>query len=292
MIISASRRTDIAAFYAPWFMNRVRAGFCTVPNPMNRKQISRISLLPADVDAIVFWTRDPRPLLPSLAELDARGLRYYFQFSLLGYPRLIDPKSPALSVALSAFQGLADKVGPDRVIWRYDPIVFSELTPPAYHEEQFGRLASALRGVTTRSVVSVVDTYRKLQHRLLKLERTPAAFNPLSPQMLHQLLGRLAAIAQANDMEIASCAEAEDWTPWGIRPGKCVDGDLINRLFRLSLDSKKDPSQRDACDCVASRDIGMYDTCLFGCTYCYATTSFARARQHFAGHDPTAESLR
>ena len=91
MIISASRRTDIAAFYSTWFMNRVRAGFCTVPNPMNRKQVSRISLAPEDVDAIVFWTRDPRPLMHHLTELEDRGLHHYFQFSLLGYPRLIDP---------------------------------------------------------------------------------------------------------------------------------------------------------------------------------------------------------
>ena len=166
MIISASRRTDIAAFYAPWFMNRVRAGFCSVPNPMNRKQVSQISLAPADVDAIVFWTRDPRPLLPHMAELDARGFHYYFQFSLLGYPRQIDPKSPSTRIALNAFRHLAEHIGPERVIWRYDPMVFSAITPPSYHETQFGRLAEELRGSTHRCVVSVVDIYRKLQGRL------------------------------------------------------------------------------------------------------------------------------
>jgi hypothetical protein len=291
VIISASRRTDIAAFYSAWFMNRVRAGYCTVPNPMNRTQVSRISLAPADVDAIVFWTRNPRPLLPNLAELDLRGLRYYFQFSLLGYPRLIDPKSPSLNTALDAFRRLSERIGPDRVLWRYDPIVFSSLTPPAYHQEQYGRVARALKGLTKRSVISVVDLYRKLQRRLLELETTPAAFSEVSAETLHQLLECLATIARANDMEITSCAEAEDWSPWGVRPGKCIDGDLINRLFQVSLNGKKDPSQRDACGCVASRDIGMYESCLFGCTYCYATSSFERARKNFASHDPEAESL-
>jgi hypothetical protein len=291
VIISASRRTDIAAFYSTWFMNRVRAGFCTVPNPMNRKQISRISLAPEEVDAIVFWTRDPRPLLPCLAELEDRGFRYYFQFSLLGYPRLIDPKSPSLDIALDAFRRLSEKVGPDRVVWRYDPIVFSVLTPIEFHQEQYGRIAESLRGFTSRSVVSIVDRYRKLEGRLRALENTPAAFREVSPQEQHQLLERLATIARSKEMLIASCAEPEDWTSWGIRPGKCIDGALLNGLFQLSLDVKRDPSQRDACGCVASRDIGMYDSCLFGCSYCYATSSFERARKHYASQDSEAESL-
>jgi Domain of unknown function (DUF1848) len=291
VIISASRRTDIAAFYAPWFMNRVRAGFCTVPNPMNRKQISQISLAPADVDAIVFWTRDPRPLLPHLLELDARGFHYYFQFSLLGYPREIDPKSPSPIIALRAFRQLGERIGPERVIWRYDPVVFSDLTPPTYHEQQFAHLAHELRGCTRRCVVSVVDIYRKLQGRLQDLAGTPAAFVDVAPETLHQLLERLSAIAKTNGMEITSCAEFEDWSDWGIPPGKCVDGGLLNRLFGLSLSDKKDSRQREACGCVVSRDIGMYDTCLFGCTYCYATTSFVRAREQFAAHDPEAESI-
>src|SRR5438552_3830430 len=100
MIISASRRTDIPAFYSEWMANRVRAGFCTVPNPFNRHQVSRVSLRPDDVDVIVFWTRNPRPLMPRLRELDDRGLRYYFQFTILGYPRELDPKSPSASAAV------------------------------------------------------------------------------------------------------------------------------------------------------------------------------------------------
>ena len=272
-------------------MNRVRAGFCTVANPMNRKQISTISLAPSDVDAIVFWTRDPRLLLPHLAELDARGFKYYFQFSLLGYPRSIDPKSPSPEIALPAFHRLAEHIGPERLIWRYDPIVFSELTPLAYHETQFARLARELRGSTRRCVISVVDIYKKLQGRLLALADTPAAFVDVPPESLHRLLERLAAIAKDNGMEIVSCAEAEDWSTWGVPPGKCVDGGLLNRLFGISVANKKDPSQRDACGCIASRDIGAYDTCLFGCSYCYATSSFARARERFAGHDPEATGL-
>jgi hypothetical protein len=106
-IISASRRTDVPAFYAEWMVRRLREGYCTVPNPFDRNQAAWISLRPEDVDAIVFWTRNPRPLMPYLDELDSRGYRYYFQFTILGYPREIDPKSPA-AASVKETQGTRD----------------------------------------------------------------------------------------------------------------------------------------------------------------------------------------
>src|SRR5262249_45409981 len=135
MIISASRRTDIPAFYAEWMINRIRAGFCTVPNPFNRHQVSRVSLCPEHVDVIVFCTWNPRPLMGRLGELDSRGLRYYFQFRILGYPRELDPKSPSVTAAVETFKALSDHLGPSRVIWRYDPLIFTSLTTAAFHRE-------------------------------------------------------------------------------------------------------------------------------------------------------------
>ena len=137
MIIGASRRTDIPAFYAEWMLHRLRAGYCTVANPYNRNQVSRISLRPEDVDAIVFWTRNPRPLMRYIPELDSQGYRYYFQFTILGYPREIDHKSPPAAAAVQTFRELSERLGPTRVIWHYDPIVFTGLTPPAFHRENF-----------------------------------------------------------------------------------------------------------------------------------------------------------
>jgi len=294
MIISASRRTDIPAFYAPWFMNRIRSGWCAVPNPFNRRQVSRISLRPADVDVIVFWTRNPRPLLPHLAELDARGYRCYFQYTLLDNPRAVDPKTPPADAAIAAFQELAAHVGPQRVIWRYDPIVLSDATGVDYHLERFARIAAALQGHTPRAVISVMDVYRKIAPRLrglaaqgIELGAGPAEETP----GFATLMQGLAALAARHGMEIQSCAEEIDLTGYGIAPGKCIDDGYIRRVFGLELDLKKDPSQRAACGCVASRDIGMYDTCLFGCAYCYATSSFARAAVHHAAHDPAGEAL-
>jgi hypothetical protein len=294
MIISASRRTDIPAFYANWFINRIRAGYCTVPNPFNPQQVSSISLKPEDVDVIVFWTRNPRPLLPHLEELDRRGYRYYFQYTLLDNPRLIEPKAPPLPASLKTFCELAGRVGPERVIWRYDPIVFSQVSGARFHQEAYERIARALAGYTQRSVISIVDIYRKAGKRLRQLAQQGVEiidYNGQPSRRLDELMRRLVRTATENGMQVFSCAETIDLQPYGIRPGKCVDDAYIKKVFDLDVAHEKDPSQREACGCVVSRDIGMYDTCLFGCQYCYATTSFERARINYDRHDPHSPSL-
>jgi hypothetical protein len=293
MIISASRRTDIPALYAGWFMNRIRAGSCTVPNPFNPHQVAQVSLRPEDVDAIVFWTRYPRPMLPHLAELDRRGYRYYFQVTLLDYPRAIDPAVPPFEVALSAFRDLAGRVGPERVIWRYDPIVFSTLTDATYHRRAFERLAGVLQGLTRRCVVSLADPYRKTARRVRALAAQGVTVDCAVPEGpgLEALLTSLVRVAGDNGIDVVSCAEEFDLPRYGIRPGKCIDDDLIRRLFGIEVDARKDPAQRAACGCVVSKDIGMYDSCTFGCAYCYATSDVVRARQNHARHDPAGSSL-
>lgn len=294
MIISASRRTDIPAFYAAWFMNRVRAGYCAVPNPFNPRQVSRVSLQPEDVDAIVFWTRNPRPLVASLDELDERGYRYYFQYTILAYPRLLETKTPPVETAVETFCRLSERIGPQRVIWRYDPIVFSSLTDAAFHRERFTWLAERLRGFTKRVVISVVDGYRNVQARLRKLAVQGVTIPDQMPQQLagfDELMHGLVETAMRCEMEIVSCAEELDLTGYGVQPGRCVDDALLARAFDVHLNLKKDTGQRDACGCVVSRDIGMYDSCLFGCQYCYATRSVARSAANYAAHNPESPSL-
>ena len=294
MIISASRRTDIPAFYASWFMNRIREGFCTVPNPFNRQQISRISLLPAEVDAIIFWTRNPRPLFTYLEELDQRGYRYYFQFTLLDYPRLLDDKAPSLAASVESFRRLSERIGPERIVWRYDPIVLSNQTSADFHKRVFANIAGMLRGFTKRTMISVMDVYHKIQPRLRRLQAHGLfvqEYHEELPKEVVELLRSMAEVAAANDLEIQSCAEEMDLRPCGISPGRCIDGRLIERLFGIQVDALKDPTQREACGCSISKDIGMYDTCLYGCQYCYATTSFDRARLNHQAHDPESSCL-
>jgi hypothetical protein len=291
MIISASRRTDVPAFYAEWFVQRVRAGYGEVPNPMNPRQVARVSLLPEEVDAIVFWTRNPMPLLSKLPELDALGLCYYFQFTLCGYGRPIEEQNPSPANAITAFKRLSSTVGPERVIWRYDPLVFSEATTADFHLKNFEFLSTALKGFTRRCVVSIWDNYRKLGSRLEALSAQGVHLWQPGQAKLDRLLPRLVELCAANGMEIVSCAEEVDLERYGVKRGKCVDDELIQRLFGFEVCHKKDGAQRPACGCVESRDIGMYNSCLFGCSYCYATTSFSTAATNRRKHNPDSASL-
>ncbi len=292
MIISASRRTDIPAFYAEWLIRRIRIGHCTVPNPFNKKQISYVSLLPEDVEIIVFWTRNPSPLMPYLKELDERGHHYYFQYTLLNNPRPLETKTPPISSALSTFKKLSDLIGPEKVIWRYDPIVFSSITDVHFHVETYKRISDTLQGYTYRSVISIMDFYRKMKKR--KLEEQGIEFmehdEEPSPKF-DELMYSFAQIAKENEMEIVSCAETINLSPYGIRPGKCIDDAHIREVFGVNVTHKKDKSQRKECGCVISKDIGMYNSCLFGCQYCYATTSFEKAKINNQQHDPHSPSL-
>jgi hypothetical protein len=180
------------------------------------------------------------------------------------------------------------------VIWRYDPMVFSTITGPDFHRQAYEQIARALRGRTRRSVVSIMDLYRKTSKRLADLAVHGVEFLPVDPtpgEWFETLMRDLVCTAHDNDMEIVSCAEPLDLEPYGIRPGKCVDDAFIRETFGLDVTRQKDPSQRAACSCVASKDIGMYDACLFGCRYCYATSSFERARENYRAHRPDSPSL-
>lgn len=284
MIISASRRTDIPAFYADWFIQRVRAGFLFNRNPFNPRQVSRISLAVDDVDAIVFWTRNPVRLMPYLSELDELGYRYYFQYTLTGYPRALEAKTPHPLKSLETFKRLSDQIGKDKVVWRYDPILLSNLLPFEEHLRLFGKLAGSLNGYCQRVVISFADIYAKTA-RNLKLTPSLVYTDIAQDISLCQTLAQeLADIAHANGMAIFSCAESMDLTAFGIAHGKCIDDALLKQLFAIDVGCAKDRGQREACGCVKSVDIGAYNTCLHGCRYCYATTNHMLATENYKKH--------
>ncbi|UCH85386.1 MAG: DUF1848 domain-containing protein [Candidatus Latescibacterota bacterium] len=293
MIISASRRTDIPAFYSRWFMNRIREGYCLVPNPFNPTQVANVSLRPRDVDTVVFWSKNPEPLVSHLDEIDALGFVYYFLFTLNDYPAVIEPNLPSLDHRVAVFKTLSKRLGAERVIWRYDPIVISSETPYEFHRRRFDRIAGELSGHTRRVIVSLVDYYRKTDRRLAMLESTGIVFDRNAgehPGTL-ELFRHMSGVASSHGMAIHSCAEpSPEFAGTGVRPGSCIDGALIKRLG-AKAPSQKDPGQRDACRCAVSKDIGVTDTCLGGCRYCYATRNHELARRRHSQHDPRAPVL-
>ncbi len=293
MIVSASRRTDIPAFYSEWFMNRVRAGFCLVPNPFNPAQVSRVSLRPDEVEAVVFWSKDPLPMLGHLADLERDGFRFYFQFTLNDYPGELEPNLPPLRARLRTFKLLGDMIGPERVVWRYDPIIISSRTDRAYHISRFRELSRELSRFTRRVMVSMVTFYAKTRRNLGRLVPDGYSFDPSAGEGrgTEGLLRSIAEAAGERGIEVRSCASARDYTGLGIPPGRCIDGELIERLWGVRRAWKKDPGQRETCGCAVSRDIGMTDSCLHGCPYCYATRSHRLARERHGTHDPSSTAL-
>ena len=220
--------------------------------------------------------------------MEERGYRFYFLYTLMANPREIDPGSPSLRSALTAFQRLADRIGPEKVIWRYDPIVLSSLTDADFHKRTFHYISGELEGYTPRCIMSAVNLYRKAKKRFME---RGVELRPSDGEEFGNLMRFMAGEARDRGMEIFSCAQTPDLDLFGVKHGKCVDDEYIERVFGVEVSHRKDPSQRKACRCVVSKDIGMYDTCLFGCLYCYATSRFEKAKENYRRHDPAAPSL-
>lgn len=159
MILSVSRRTDIPCRYSEWFMNRIREGFAVVRNPFNAGQLSRIPMTPEVVDCIVFWTKDPQPLMPYLKELDSRGYRYYFQFTLTPYGKALEPGLRDKKEIIRTFRSLAEQIGSSRIIWRYDPVILNGEMGIGYHKQAFRQLCLDLQGCMRSVTISFVDRY-------------------------------------------------------------------------------------------------------------------------------------
>lgn len=279
MIISASRRTDIPALYPEWFMNRLLAEEVLVPNPYNRKKVSRIILRPDVVDCFVFWTKNPEPMLPYLDKIDMLGYRYYFQMTITGYGREMEPELPDTSDAMAAFILLSERLGKERVDWRYDPIILDDRYTLEFHKERFEMLCGWLSGHTTRCIISFVDDYKN------------SPFQELSQEEMEEAAAALSAIAAKYKLPLYSCAEKVNLESFGIRHGACIDREKIQRITGYNLDVKKDRGQRRECGCCESIDIGIYNTCIHGCKYCYATASVESARSKHSTHNPQSPIL-
>ena len=279
MILSASRRTDIPNYYSEWLARRFRAGFLCVHNPMNFRQVSRIALNPNVIDCIVFWTKNPAPMLPYLDEY--RRYMYYFQFTLTGYGKDIEPGLPdKRRILIPAFCELADRIGRDRVIWRYDPIFLSDHYTLDYHVKAFTRIAEALAGRTRRVVISFLDDYEKTKRNMKGIN-----IQGLTKEKMRRLAHSFAVIAGRYGMEIQTCAEKIDLSEYGITHGACIDREYIEHLLGCRLRAGKDHGQRPECRCMESVEIGSYHTCRNGCRYCYANFSDGRVQARIRDFD-------
>lgn len=317
LIVSASRATDIPAFHGGWFMERLRAGHCLRRNPRNSRQVSVIALDSARV--FVFWSKNPRPFLPHLREIAARGHAFYFQFTLNDYEAEgLEPHVPPSAQRIETFCRLSDMIGPERVVWRFDPLLLGGGLDVPRLLDRVDALGRRLAPYTEKLIFSFLDMYRTTQ---LALRRHDPSLRAPDAAEMGRLAAGLRRLADSwpHPLRLAGCAEDMDLESYGIAHNACVDGELVRRLCphdaavqrlcgpppstQLALlplagpcgaaaaGPPRDGSQRTACRCLPSRDIGEYSTCPHGCLYCYANQSEAVVRARLTGLKPGRESL-
>ncbi|MCC8035343.1 MAG: DUF1848 domain-containing protein [Rikenellaceae bacterium] len=273
MVISASRRTDIPAFYSKWFFNRVKAGEVYVRNPFDKRKVSRVSLRREHVDFIQFWTKNPAPMLPRLRELE--GYDYTFHFTVNGYGKALEPNVPQLPRLVETFAGLSRHC---KVSWRYSPIIIKDGFGVEEHLGNFSKIASCLEGLTDRCYISLLDEYPKIRHLVRR-------YGLRSPDENQQeiILAGVKSIAQNHGINVYSCAERKWQDKYGIVPGQCLDPAVVGRNAGIY---KKDPNQRPECACSQSVDIGGYSSCPHDCIYCYANRATGIPGGEYSRHDP------
>lgn len=327
VIISASRSTDIPAFYAKWFFNRLAKGYCVWYNPFNQQKMY-ISFERCRV--IVFWTKNPAPIIPYLSELDKRGIHYYFQVTLNDYVKeRFEPNVPSVAKRIETFKQLSSLIGKERVIWRFDPMIVTPQLTPRMLLTKIWHIGNELKGYTNKLVFSFVDVkaYRKVQNNLVK--ETPyytkenveqAEMTEAQRTEIVEGLVKLREIWKQDgwNLEMATCAEEVDLNKYGIEHNRCIDGELMKRIFAddkelvyylhtlkwpekdmfgeippipQKLKNVKDTGQRKICGCMVSKDIGMYNTCRHFCVYCYANTSKEAVLRNKDKHNDESESI-
>lgn len=286
MIISASRRTDIPAFYSEWFINQIKQGVFLRKNPYNG-DILTTKFQPEDLSCIVFWTRNAQPMIKngSLDYLDELGIPYYFQHTVTGYPKTIEKSVKHPLKAIDGMNALADKIGGEKVIWRFDPIILSDSTPKEEIVRLHEKIASLKHNDISQNVISFLDDYKKTGANL-KLAGINSVDILDHPHELDYVLSSIQDNALKYALDVSTCAENVDLHQYGIRKGKCIDGDFIKNTIGVKVSKAKDQGQRKECGCAKSIDIGLYDTCVHGCHYCYATQSQNLATSNFKKHDP------
>lgn len=283
MILSVSRRTDIPRFYFDWFLNRLKEGYVLVRNPMNFNQVSRIELSPETIEFIVFWSKNPEPMLDRLDEL--KPYPFYIQFTINAYDDVIEENLPSKKHLIETFKRLSDKTSPKQMQWRYSPVLLTSKYTPEYHIEFFKDICNQLNGYTEKCNFSFIDVYSKIKKRMIEM-----GISEPDCEQKKFLSNAFKNIAEENDIKLGACGNI-DLEACGIEKSQCIDGNLIAELLGLGFDGGKDLNQREDCYCAPSIDIGTYDTCLNGCTYCYANSAKSKAEKRFEEHDVNSPIL-
>ena len=291
MIISASSRTDIPAFYGEWFLNRLNAGYCLSVNPFNGN-VYRIGLGYDEVDGFVFWTKNLGPFLPRLAIVKERGFPFIVHYTINAYPCVLEPSVPPARTAVEHVKDVARAYGSRVCVWRYDPIIFTNITNYDFHRANFAQLCSSLAGAVDEVVVSYVSlAYRKTRRNLNRsVRRADFHFKDPEDDRKRDFLEELALIAGKEGVTLRLCGQPQ-YLSQNVPEAVCIDAKRLSDVAGRRIMGQKPGHRGQQCACDYSRDIGAYDTCLHGCKYCYAVSDPSLSRKVHKGHDPLAEWL-
>lgn len=287
-LISASRRTDIPAFYGEWLMHRIREGWAVRCNPYNHRAV-RVSLRPPMVGAFIFWSKNFQPFLQYLDDVDRRGYHCVFLYTITGLPRVFERQVPDTDVAVDTLKALSKRYSSKHVQWRYDPILLTNLTDPDFHIHRFRKLCRDLEGHTTRCYTSIANIYSKVKRRLEVLQMDGIQLLEVSEQEQVALAEHMADIAADHGISVYSCCN-DHLISNNVKKGHCVDRDLLMDLFDLDKSLYSLKPTRKQCGCCESYDIGMYETCPHACTYCYANSG-SKCISNYHNHDPRLPTL-
>lgn len=293
LIISASRATDIPAFYAEWFFRRLAEGYAVWRNPFNGKD-SYVAF--DNTRFVVFWSKNPAPLIKHLPALQKRSIGCYIQFTLNDYENCgLEPLLPPLEYRIETFKRLVGMLGHGSVVWRFDPLVLTDGISIDSLIERISRIGDTLQGYTEKLVFSFadIDSYRKVGKNLTA---AGVKYKEWDNESMRVFAEKLSALNAARwNYTLATCAESISIEEFGIEHNRCIDPGLICRLKPslqpLLFHARTDKGQHKACGCIPSKDIGAYNTCPHGCLYCYANTSPQTGKANFCTHNPQKTSL-
>ncbi|RKX79491.1 MAG: hypothetical protein DRP87_02960 [Spirochaetes bacterium] len=298
VIITASRSTDIPSFFGDWLIDRFKRKYLKWYNPFNG-QPYYVSL--EKVRFIVFWTKEPHPnFMKNLIFYDNLGINYYIQYTLNDYESdNLEPNLAPIENRIEKFKQLSEKIGSDRIIWRFDPLVLTEEIGTDRLLEKIYRIGNRIAGYTEKLVISFADIekYRKVKKNMLR-EGIP--WRKWDLHSIRRIASEITYLARKWELTTATCCEKVDLEEYGIIHNRCVDPHLISRIasgdpeiekFILKNGSKKDTGQREACGCIPSKDIGQYNTCPNLCTYCYANSSPEVVKKNLTKSLSTSESI-
>ncbi len=282
MFLFASGRTDIPAFYWDWFMKRMEDGFVDVRNPYYHQQVTRYLLNPQLVDCLVFCSKNPGPALASMDKFLSFGIPPYFFVTITPYEKDVEENVPEKSQVMDDFIALSQKLGKDRVCWRYDPIFISEKYSVSFHIRTFRSMAEKLSGYTDRCIISFVDLYEKTKKNFPQVREVSQE----DQLFLAQALSR---IGEEMGIKLETCAEKADFRSIGIEGEGCINRAVMEKACGFPL-AKKIPRQslRQFCNCLPTKDIGYYNSCPHLCRYCYANYDVKLVEKNYRAHDPTS----